>query len=402
MYRCAEQEGAIMTGMEAAKIEERLRLGEDSRTEFKAVASSNFDIDAGDLARAVAAFANSGGGQIFLGVEDNGTPTGVGTLGQADALMRKVSQVCRDRVRPVIACEITKALVGDSRLLIVDVPGFAPERPYLVNGALFTRDASQVRAGTRADLLRITQSIDYHFDERPVCDAALADLDLEVVREFLGRAYERNVNAREAAGYLRILGCLDAEDTPTVAGILFFGPAPQRWLPDATVSAVRLPGTEPTTEFVDREEIGGRLTEQFSGAAAFLSKHLGSPSRVEGWERRDLGIPAEVLREAMLNALAHRDYRMASQTRVFVYDDRVEVANPGELLNRLTLESIRFGISQRRNPRIAALLARAHSPRREHLGVGIPELFRLMRERGLAEPSFRIDGGHFRVTLRLR
>jgi ATP-dependent DNA helicase RecG len=123
---------------------------------------------------------------------------------------------------------------------------------------------------------------------------------------------------------------------------------------------------------------------------------------VEGWERRERGIPPEVLREALLNALAHRDYRMASQTRLLVYEERVEISNPGDLLNRLTLESIRLGVSQRRNVRIAALLARAHTTRRESLGIGVPAMFTLMRERGLPAPEFRIEGGHFRVTLRTR
>ena len=388
--------------MGPARLEERLRLGEDSRTEFKGVVARNFDIDVGDIARAVAAFANSGGGQIFLGVEDDGTPTGVGSLAQADALMRKVSQACRDRVRPVIACEIVKAQLRDFMLLVVDVPSFTPDRPYLVDGVLFIRDANQTQRGTRADLIRITQSVDYHFDEQPVRGATRDDLDVSVALEFLDSAYGRRTDAREAAGYLRTLACLDDGDAPTVAGVLFFGREPQRWLPDATVPAVRLRGTEPTTDFLDREEIRGRLTDQFAGATAFLAKHLNVPSRVEGWERRESGIPVEVLREAVLNALAHRDYRMASQTRVLVYDDRVEVANPGDLLNRLTLESIRFGISQRRNPRIAALLARAHSTRREHIGVGVPEMFRLMRDRGLPEPSFRIEAGHFRLVLMTR
>lgn len=391
-----------MEAMDTARIHERLRLGEDSRTEFKSVAASNFDADVRDLARAAAAFANSGGGQIFLGVEDDGTPSGVGSVGQADALMRKVSQACRDRVRPALACEVTKALLADVFLLIVEVPGFAPDRPYLIDGVLFIRDGSQIQRGTRSDLIRITQSVDYHFDEQPIRGSTRDDLDFPAVQEFLSTVYERSSDPAEASGYLRTLGCLDAGDTPTVAGVLFFGRQPQRWLPDATLSAVRIPGVEPASQFLDREEIGGRLTDQLRGAVGFLSKHLPSPSRVEGWERRDFGIPTEVLREAVLNALAHRDYRMASQTRIFVYDDRVEVANPGELLNRLTLDSIRFGISQRRNPRIAGLLARAHSARREHLGVGVPEMFRLMRERGLPEPSLRIEGGHFRVILRAR
>lgn len=214
--------------MDPGRIEGRLRLGEDSRTEFKGVAASNFDADVGDLARAVAAFANSGGGQIFLGVEDDSRLTGVGTVAQADALMRKVSQACRDRLRPAIACEVTKALVRETLLLVVDVPGFAPDRPYLVDGVLYIRDGSQIQRGTRADLIRITQSVDYHFDEEPVRGATSDDLDLSIAREFFSSAYGRSVDLTEALGYLRTLGCLDVGDTPTIAGVLFFGRNPQR------------------------------------------------------------------------------------------------------------------------------------------------------------------------------
>src|SRR5436309_2444922 len=172
-----------MTAMEASRIKERLLLGEDSRTEFKGVVASNYDVDVGDVARAIAAFANSGGGQLFLGVEDDGTVTGIGTVAQADVLMRKVSQACRDRLRPAIACEMTKALLEDKVVLVVDVPGFAPDRPCLVDGVLFVRDGNQVQRGTRDDLIRITQSVDYHFDEQSVRGAARQDLDLGVVRE---------------------------------------------------------------------------------------------------------------------------------------------------------------------------------------------------------------------------
>lgn len=386
--------------MDAAWVEERLRLGEDSGTEFKGVVRRNFDIDPGDLAREIAAFANSGGGFILLGVENDGTVTGAGSVTQADVLMQRAVNVCRDR--NLSQCFFSKVLVRDNLVLVIEVPGFTPDRPYLVGGRFFVRQGSETREGSRAELLQVTQSFDYNFDEQPVRGATREEIDEEAVRRFLGDAYGRAPDNAETTRYLRALGCLAGEDTPTVAGILFFGRDPQRWLPDARVSAVRLPGIETTSEFLDRQEIGGRLPDQFSAAADFFAKHLIAPSRVAGWERLERGIPPEVLREAVLNALGHRDYRMASQTRLFVYDDRVEVVNPGGLLNRLTLESIRLGISQRRNPWIAVLLARAHTARRENLGIGVPEMLRLMRERGLPEPSFSVEGGHFRVVIRGR
>lgn len=267
-----------------------------------------------------------------------------------------------------------------------------------MGGRFYVRHGSETREGGRDELLQITQSSEYHFDVQLVGGASPEEIDQEAAGRFFVEVYGRTADAAS----LRNLGCLTEEGVPTVAGILFFGRDPQRWLPDARISAVRLPGTETSSEFLDRQEIGGRLPDQFSAAADFLSKHLSSPSRVAGWERLEEGIPTEALREVLLNALGHRDYRMASQTRVLVYDDRVEVINPGGLLNRLTLESIRLGLSQRRNPRIANLLARAHSARRENLGVGIPDILRLLRERGLPEPAFTVDAGHFRVVIRSR
>lgn len=192
--------------------------------------------------------------------------------------------------------------------------------------------------------------------------------------------------------------CLDQEGKATVAGILFFATAPQRWLPDARISAVRFRETTVSNEFLDRKELEGRLPQQIDAAAAFLTEHVRAPSRVEAWDRNELGIPALVLREALINAVTHRDYRMASQVRIFVFDDRVEILNPGDLLNRLTIDNIRLGITQRRNPLIASLLSRMF--RRENIGRGIPDMIRLMRERGLPEPEFSVEGGHFGVVLR--
>jgi ATP-dependent DNA helicase RecG len=387
--------------MDPVRLEERLRLGEDSRAEFKSVARSQFDIDIDDLARSVAALANAGGGHVILGAENDGTASGVGSVEQADRLMIKASQACRERLRPPIACAFVKAIVGGVSLLVIEVPAFTPERPYLVHGKLYLRDGARTVEGSGADMRRIAQSSDYHFDEQPVRGASRDDLDFAAVEEFLRNAYGRPWDPEEAWVYLqRALGCVDDEDVPTVAGVLVLGRQPERWLPEARVSAVRFPGTEASGEFVDRQEIGGRLTDQFTGAVAFLSKHLLNPSRIEGWARTEHGIHPDVLREAVLNALAHRDYRMASQTRVFLFDDRVEISNPGDLLNRLTIESIKAGIGQRRNPRVAALLAVAHSERRENLGLGIRLMVRLMRERGLPEPVFTVDAGHFRVVLK--
>lgn len=377
--------------MDATTIAQRIQLGEDSRTEFK---SASRGLDAKVLARAISAFANARGGQIFVGVEDDGTVTGVGDLKEADTLMLRVVQVCQTQIRPAIWCPITKAEVDGKLLLVVEVPASSPDRPYRADHIFYIRDASMTREATREEMLRLLQSQNVYHDESTVDGARLDDLDIEAIDGYLRALYEPGAITRREH-YLRSLKCLDPGGAPTVAGLLLFGRDPQRWIPDARISAVRFAGTAMSGELADRKEIGGTLLQQLDHASMFLP----APAGISGFERVERGIPEVVLREALVNALAHRDYRAASQVRLFVFADRVEIINPGLLLNHLTLDSVRLGgISVRRNPVIASLLSRAR--RSESLGIGVPEMIAKMRELGFPEPEFNLEGGHFRVVLR--
>ncbi len=387
--------------MDGQAIAKRLLLGEDSQTEFKSVARTDYRLDADEIAKQLAALANSGGGELFVGVEDDGTPTGVGSVQQADVLMRQIVSASQQNLHPPLWCAIAKHRLDEQIIVVVTVPGFHPQRPFRARNIYYVRDASTSRQATREELERILQSESFHFDEQAVSGATKEDLDQGAIDNFLSSAYSAALDMDTRLRYLIALHCLTAGEVPTVSGVLMFGKDPQRWLPDARISAVRLPGVSISGTFLDQAEIGGRLIDQADGATAFLSRHLSSPAKIEGLQRVESGIPLEVLREAVMNALAHRDYRAASQIRVLVFDDRFEIVNPGTLLNHLTLDSIRIGgISQRRNPVIAAVLARAH--RRENLGLGVPEMLRLLHVRGLPEPAFEQTGGHFRITVRLQ
>jgi ATP-dependent DNA helicase RecG len=379
--------------VDATTIAQRIRLGEGSRTELKSAARG---LEAKVLARTVSAFANARGGQIFVGVEDDSTLTGVGTVSQADTLMLQVVQMCQTMIRPAIWCPITKVEVDGKLLVVVDVPASSPDRPYRAEHTFYIRDASMTRETTREELLRLLRSQNVYHDESPLGGAGLDDLDTEAVDSYLRALYEPSALGRREQ-YLRSLRCLDEDGVPTVAGILLFGRDPQRWIPDARISAARFNGTAVSSEFADRKDIGGTLLQQLDHASVFLP----TPAGVSGFERVERGIPEVVLREALVNALAHRDYRAASQVRLFVFADRVEIINPGILLNHLTLDSIRLGgISVRRNPVLASLLSRARRSESAHLGV--PEMTRRMRERGLPGPEISAEGGHFRVVLRVR
>jgi ATP-dependent DNA helicase RecG len=377
-------------------LRNRLRLGEDSRTEFKRADDSALK----SIEKALVAFANSGGGEVFVGVEDDGTPTGVGSTTDADRWMRQITQLCQTRIEPALSCRIDKAETDGHLLLIVEIPAWTPNRPYRSGHIYYVRSGAESREASRDELVRMLQSRAIHFDEEPVRGASATDLDEAAVDRFLAAHYPRFSPDRRAS-YLRALKCYDDADRPTVTGVLFFGCDPQRFFADSYITAIRFRGARVSDEIADRKTFSGGLLAQAESAAQFLDIHVPSPVAIEGFTRKEKGIPTSVLREALHNALAHRDYVVASQVRIFAFDDRVEITNPGALLNRMTLDSIRIGgISQRRNPAIAAILTRSGLV--ELAGNGVPQMIDAMEAAGLPEPEFAVEGGHFRVVLRVR
>ncbi len=378
-------------------LEQILRLGEDSVTEFKGVIKTHYKVDRSDTAKAITALANTRGGHLLVGVEDDGTPTGVGTVEQADDLMRQITQICHEHIEPPLLCNVVKREIRGIPVLVVEVP-FSPSRPHRATSIYYVRDGNRSRPALREELVKLLQSTDYHFDEQPVAGATLDELDRDAVRAFLTAAYPGRASEQHITPLLGSLKCIDRTGVPTVTGVLMFAREPTRWLVDARISAARIQGTEVSRTFLDKQEIEGRVLDQLDAASAFIQRNVAAPSRVEGLVRVEGGIPLDVVREAITNAVLHRDYRIASQTRLLVFDDRIEVINPGDLLNQLTLENIRVGgISQKRNPVLASALNKAR--RSESLGFGVPDMIRRMKELGFREPSIEVIGGHFKLIL---
>jgi ATP-dependent DNA helicase RecG len=394
--------------IDATHVKELIHLihlgqrGEDTFLELKGVAKNNYKVNGDNFAKAVTALANTRGGHIFLGVEDDGTVSGIGNGQQADALMRQVTQICQDKMQPPIVTTLSRVVVAEKSILVVEVPGFSPHRPYSVDGVFSIRDGNRSRPALGHELRRLLESENFHYDERPVQGSSMDDLDSSIFQSFCQTAYGGHCQPDQVDPYLKALHSITDDNIPTVTGMLFFGQNPLRFLPDAMISAIRIAGTEISSEkIMDRKEIGGRLLDQIDVAMKFLQLHLPNPYSIVGLDRVERGVPEFVLREALINAIAHRDYRMASQVRILVFDNRTEIINPGVLLNKMTLDSIRIGgMSQRRNPAVSGLIKLAF--RRESVGFGVPEMIRVMRERGLPEPEFDLPGGHFRIILRMK
>jgi ATP-dependent DNA helicase RecG len=184
---------------------------------------------------------------------------------------------------------------------------------------------------------------------------------------------------------------------PTYAGLLLFSSHPQQWLPSATILAARFPGNSISDQFV-KQEIGGPLPDQLRQAETFVRDHLRSAVRLVGLTRQETPeYPLEVVRELLVNAVAHRDYNQQGDgIHLHIFADRLEVHSPGGLPGPVNLSNLleaRFS----RNAVIAQLLSDLGFV--ERLGYGLNRVVTVLRQQDLPAPSFEELGGSFRVTI---
>ena len=362
-----------------------------------------------DIARTAIAFANGRGGRIIIGVSDQPRRI-VGVDPDAvHELERTLANIIHDRCEPAIRPVMTLERSGTAILLVVTVhPG--SEKPYHVKGesasaATFIRIGSTNRQADQATVLQLTREA-WHvpFDETPVGGARLEDLDRDRVAAFLDERLRRRGLAGGAPDdvALQKLGVAKLVPgggvVPTTAGILFFGRGPQSFFPHARIRCARFVATDGRA-FLDQAEIGGALPDQITGAAAFVARNTRARGRLDGLRREDRpDYPPEVIREAIANAVAHRDYAIAgADVRLAIYDDLIEVTSPGMLPTGITLSRLGGGTSEARNPTLATLLRDAGYA--EQWGLGVRRMIDGMRAWGLPSPRFEEIDRSFRVTL---
>jgi ATP-dependent DNA helicase RecG len=384
--------------MDKLELLERVAGGEDSFTEFKR------EIEHADaFASELIAFANSGGGQILLGVDDAGTIVGIDDPRRAE---ERILNIGRNNCVPPMDLLIEKADVNGMKVIVVHVPRRLG-RPYEnKRGQCFIRVGSTKRLTSADERARLLEAAGlFHFEETPVPRTSLDDLSEEAFAEYYRRVYDAPFaeaevpllqsleNMRLVAQDLAGVRCL------SVAGLLLFGQRPQDYLFYSRVSVVRWAGLEAREDITDRQEVLGRLPQIIQATESFILRNTRLSTRIVGAQQQDFyQYPRPAIREAIVNAVAHRDYSLSgSQIRVFIFDDRLEVYSPGRLPNGVTLENIRAHFSRPRNEIIArALLNLGYV---NILGSGIPRMIRLMREHSGREPDFELRDELFLVRL---
>jgi ATP-dependent DNA helicase RecG len=371
--------------------------GETQTVEFKRDISQRSDT-AGELI----ALANSFGGTLLVGVEDDGRIAGVV---DPDAAMNALANISRDNCRPSLYPLIERVEIQGKTVVAARIDKRTGPPFENNSGQCFLRVGPTKRLATpeeRARMLR--QAGLYHFDETPVVGSTLDDLDRGAFRGYFEKVSRQSLDStglpleRLLEG-TRVATTVDGTQRMTVAGLLVFGKEPQRHLPQSRLSAVRFLGDDVVSDRLSPQEIAGTLPRLVQLADDYARQYTGVYSRIDGLVRSDKAFyPAAVVREAVTNAVAHRDYSIAgSQVRVFIFDNRLEVRSPGRLPNSMTLETIRFYNHESRNPLLAQFLNRLGLM--EEFGAGIPTMIRLMKEHNGTEPEFALEGEEFVVRL---
>lgn len=387
--------------------------GENSGIEFK-----RDDLENHALAKELVAFSNLEGGMVLLGVEDDGSIAG---LTRGDNLEEWVMTVCRDKIRPAIIpfFEVIRDVEPGKDVAIVRVErGFDVHRLWHNNrNTDYIRVGSQTREPSTEELGRLFQQRGtFRADLRPVSGATLKDLDRRRLKDYFGRIRQQDIpEGKDEAGWQTLLINTEImiEEGVSLSGMLLFGKSPKRFLPQAGIDAVAFPGTEKDYAARERTALRGPMTPLMDGdgdlleaglveqALEFVRRNTPVTAVLEDGARRveKPTYPDEVIREAVVNALIHRDYLLANtDIELAIYEDRLEIISPGKLPNGITPERMRIGTRASRNQLLKDIMR--DYGYLEHMGMGVPrKIVRGMKEHNGTDPGLIEENERFIVRL---
>lgn len=390
---------------------ELINNGENSGIEFKRDV-----IEHHALAKELVAFSNLSGGAVLLGVEDDGSISGI----TRPNLEEWVMTVCRDKIRPGIIpfFEIIRDVEPGKNVAVVRVaPGFSVHSRWHNNGHMYyIRVGSQSREANPEELSRLFQQRGaFRAELRPVSGARLADLDLRRLRDYFGRVRQQATpDTGDEAGWNALLlnTELMVEEGITVAGLLLFGIQPNRFLPFAGIDAAAFPGTEKDYAARERATLRGPMVPLIGEGGLvenglveqvlqFVDRNVARKTTLENGARRveTPVYPTDVLREVVVNALIHRDYLLTgTDIELAIYSDSLEIVSPGKLPNGITTERMLAGCRAARNQLVKDVMR--DYGYLEHMGMGVPrKIVQGMKAHNGTEPVLIAGDESFTVKL---
>lgn len=403
------------------ELQEIIRNGESCGVEFKRA-----DVDGQKLAREIAALANLKGGHVFLGVEDDGTVSGlVRTPRETEEW---VTDICRGLIDPAII-PFWETIVWDQssnqRVAVITIAANAPDKPYKARRGshwiTMIRVGTTSREASRDQEIRLYQSSGLlRYELRAVPGASLGDLDLERLQQYFlsvrqqdAPALDDEVEWENLLVNVELMSRDAGLAVPTIAGMLLFGKTPRRLLPQSGIRAIAYQTVERDYAAAEDSLLSGPLLPLLRGeeiqasgvidtAIDFARRHLVVTAGIDDNGRRQdtWSIPLEVIREALVNAVAHRDYSLwAMDIEFSTFPDRVEVISPGRLPNGISVSSMRVGCRASRNELIKETLRDYRFI--DARGLGVPrKLIAMMRDFNGTDPDLIEEESRFVVRLR--
>ena len=372
---------------------ELLKKPEGKTLEFKRDLSSPEGI-----LRVLVAFANTAGGMLVIGVEDGDHK--IKGVEEPLGMEERLASIITDSIQPKIIPNIEIIPWRKTYLLTIEVYP-SPYRPHYLK-SLGLEKGTYVRVGSTnrladsnliAELQRLCRG--ESFDMLPILESSSEAIDFDLASELFAKYRTLKKSDLET---LHLSIRYQGHVVPTVGGMLLFGKEREKYFPDAWVQVGRFAG-KTKTNIIDTMELHDSLIISVYKAIEFVKKHslrgiaINEVTGNEKWN-----IPQTAVREAIINAVVHADYsQRGSPIRVAIYDDRLEIENPGLIPFNLTLNDLYQGVSKLRNPVIGRVFHELKLI--ERWGSGIRRMIESCEKAGLQEPLLEEIGTHFRVTL---
>ncbi len=400
---------------------QKIPLGEDSFLEFKEIEIKGQRVvnpNAESMAGECTAFANAHGGVILLGIKDSGEIAGI-PPDQLAIVQQWIENICQNNCDPPLNPIVTKILLPNAQGVQVPVLKVEILRSifaHATSGGLWYHrvGSSKQKLATQA-LARLLQlrSQGYVYEEKTILQASLDDLDFELYRKYhelrqLGPIDETLVPLTNIFVNLKIAAREEGKILPTIAGMLIFGKNPQQYLPNATVDCAIYAGTLPdSNRLINAIQGAGTIGEQIVRAVEFVKRYMNVASQKDESGRQDLPqYSLSAVHEAIVNAVAHRDYSISgSSIRLLMFDDRIELSSPGRLPNTVTIDSLYTGaIPFRRNQIIVGFLKDYASPLTmrafmESRGEGVLLIIRESEKISSRKPLYEEVGEAVKLTI---
>ncbi len=365
--------------MNKKELEFLISEGEGYNLEFKETDSN--------LAKEICAFANATGGKILVGVTDDGKVKGVKITNR---LKSQITDLARN-FDPKLNIEIEEF----ENVLVINVPE-GKNKPYSVNGKFFMRYGPNSQQLGRDEIREL-----FHKEGLVMFDTK-ANSKFSIDRDISKKAYDTFMRLTKISPILerkKILKNLSLLDDGQIknAGILLFCKKITDYFLNATISCILFQGND-KYKIIDQRELDGDLYSNYQNAFSYVKSKLNTEYIIKGGPREEkLELPEEALREAILNAIAHRDYFSSANIQINIFKNRVEITNPGGLIGNITVKDL-FEKSIPRNRLLFGLMQRMELV--EKAGSGLVRIQKAMKEYKLSNPTIKADKNWFNISFK--